>query len=1146
MKKYHLTESPEVPTSAVARWKSHPFYASSVVLGVDVGIEGIGVAVRKGQEIVYAASWIFDWPKSLADRRGKRAWRHCRKNLQIRLKRLEDLFQKHGLPWFSDRADALLRSDPFELRWRGITSHLGSKEALSIAIRHVVAHRGYDYSYFSDEGEYPWGSGTDFKNAIKGIMDVYLAAPDADKLAEECLSFGWTDEQIGQFSQLVESRRISGQTNPIRERLAAYVQQKKRHLRDTPKGIAFPRSLVWSHLEELVRRHAHLIDSPDEFLSALAIKPDEDKSRSIFFYHRKTPGEMRQHFEKKTKKCAFSDWLGLGSEKPCDKREVLEIRRFLLLEFLASRRVEIGATANRVSLPPALVQEIIEWQTEFERARANKEKISGWKEAKKVLDSGLKTAFGSSISKSSDFNKAYLEALKDLLCPTAANRKTKSNLCKESAARLFLLATEGGFDPEAIRTRLKDYYRKRREATYDPSGRYPQVEFLLGAVARKSRQKTSRHPNRKQKGETAVDGRLQLLFRELASRLGGKFSPDYCVVEVIGDPPRSENGKRELLKEIQHRREMSEKAYSALGVKDTGSRTTRLRLKLWRQQGGVSPFTGKPLGEDPLSASLQLAHLFPDSRGGLFTDENLVLTTTDENNKQLDRTPREAATDLAGSWEEMQKHARQMKWPAVKWEIFCWDKPEPPDFGNTTRMSQLARQLYVGVGEWMGLPDIPDPTLRENRRAERIGTPAGHLTATARAAWKMPRKDRSDLVHHAVDAVTLSFIPPREGMNSVRCGGIFFDERLPESGKIRLAALPLGPDPEAVAPIVADDAPRCPVVHFPSASSKSSIHDQTILGITPEGKLASRVPFAAEKDGMDTVSLKQRLADSGIPTDLIPAESKLDRWLTSPPETKLILNNGQVVKRETKFASKETAFFPGLGLSAKSNGAGNWQTIKIFNAGKYQGLEVFRSWNPIKRKWEFSLRRVPDRRAIESLFRTAFSWLKFLDGAALSTMEPVRIGRLKEEATKLNANPRRWHFVTQGNAALALLKQFVEAGFPIKGSSSASWAEVEAAIYGDPLPDDAHRIVDPSTGKPALLRKGDAFLIVVTGEGKRPESGRVSEKHWYRVTAIMSGGRIKLKAMRRVEWGELYITRNDIALLFQAKQTDDPPSDPSE
>ena len=113
MHPYTLRYAGLTPEQALQRWKTHPFYQENIVLGIDIGLRGIGICVRKGPDVVYAKSWTVDLPaaKALADRRAKRAWRHCRANRKVRLARLQRLFADHGLPWFEDQDAATLMDD---------------------------------------------------------------------------------------------------------------------------------------------------------------------------------------------------------------------------------------------------------------------------------------------------------------------------------------------------------------------------------------------------------------------------------------------------------------------------------------------------------------------------------------------------------------------------------------------------------------------------------------------------------------------------------------------------------------------------------------------------------------------------------------------------------------------------------------------------------------------------------------------------------------------------------------------------------------------------------------------------------------------------------------------------------------------------
>ena len=94
---------PAVAAARAREWEAHEFYTKAVVLGIDIGMEGIGLYLRRGAEELWAKSVLMELPKSeaLLGRRQKRAWRHCRQNRDVRLQRLRVLMEAHGLevPW---------------------------------------------------------------------------------------------------------------------------------------------------------------------------------------------------------------------------------------------------------------------------------------------------------------------------------------------------------------------------------------------------------------------------------------------------------------------------------------------------------------------------------------------------------------------------------------------------------------------------------------------------------------------------------------------------------------------------------------------------------------------------------------------------------------------------------------------------------------------------------------------------------------------------------------------------------------------------------------------------------------------------------------------------------------------------------------
>lgn len=409
----------------------------------------------------------------------------------------------------------------------------------------------------------------------------------------------------------------------------------------------------------------------------------------------------------------------------------------------------------------------------------------------------------------------------------------------------------------------------------------------------------------------------------------------------------------------------------------------------------------------------------------------------------------------------------------------------------------------------------------------------------------MPKKDRDDLVHHMVDAITLAWIPPGTGMNSVRCGGVFFDQVDPNTRKIRLSILPLGPDPEIVERLSADDSPTCPVVHFRPSSSKNSMHDSTLLSVRAEGRLASKVPIDKDKQKMDTVSVRQALLDQGIAPRQIPSDSRLVEWLDAPEGTLLRLNNGQAVKR--KYApAKEKSLFPVLGTVGKVGTGTNWQSVKIFNAGKFDGLELWRAYSTAKKVWKFYLRRVPSPHAMEALLRTAFSWFESNSSSLFSTLDRDEFDRVLKTHRSLKIHPVRWIRIRREPAACKILRDLVEAGFPIRGEEAAPWQKVESCIYGDALPEEAERILDPRTGRPDLIQKGQVFSLAVTPDGKPAAPGRAAKNHWFKVTSIMSDGRVEFGPIRLTKWKKFPISREALCALFGRFTSDDPPSHPAQ
>ena len=1125
--------------STLQHWKAHPFYTQAVVLGLDVGLEGIGVCVRQGKSILYARTWQYDVPEAarLEDRRQKRAWRHCRANRKTRLHRLKLLFEKHGLPWHADRDPALLNSDPYMLRHRAVKTEgggLASPEALSLALRHCVAHRGYEYDYFNDEGAYPWGDATEFKKVLKELAGLWLTREDAAKARVDAAALEWEEAELLEFDRILAERTRDSEI--LEARLSEHAKGAKNHNRIRAKGEAFPRVFVWQHMEKIISRHAHFIRDVEGFLTALAVHPKRGgrKDDAIFYYHRKTPAEMREHFNKKRARCPYAAWLGLG-EHYIEKAEHIAIRRFRLLEFAATRNVEMERkkTLGRSPVPlgETLTAKLLAWIEAHPNARTQKEAAEIVEELRGTLEETHSAKISASGGKRpSALNEWFFKTLRDLLAPNVANRRKNAGMCAAAAERLFAIATAKGVGREAINAALSQcrptegdapagLYDFRRKPQPDLYGVYPQVEFLLGQRVKKA---TTRHG--KVRGDLAHDGRLQRLFAQLSPKIGGRLVPEFCIVETARDLPRNTKQKKEREDHIKENEERRKGLFPKYKVEDNGKGRSRQRLELFDQQNGCCPFTGDPLPVPgtPAFDALDLEHLFPENRGGLTMSENLVLTSAKVNREmKKNRTPREFSDALGIPFEAMEAHTKGMRWGKAKRDIFAWDKPdEIPPFGNTTRVAQLAKQLHAEIARWMKLGHDAD------REAAHLGNPTGFLTAACRRAWGMPDKDRTDLTHHLVDAVILSHIPPREGQNYVLGKGIFIPSVKVSFGEERtvLDVLPLGPNPADVAKLVAHDAVECPVERHRSTSKHKSLHDQTLLGVfeieakaakNKAGGMIRQLFYRKELDRsdkkLDAVTLEQRLIQMGVGDALRPSRRDIEQWLTAKDApAQFLLRDGSTVRA---LYEESDQFKTPFGYTCKLNSDGNWQGIKIFK-DKSDALEIW--WDTDAKGCRFYLtQRRPTRPALQSLLALALNWFKMMskrEGWPFpkehQDMQTV-IGVLR----RLRTTKLAWNNVLRRSESQKLLRALINLGFDADGKTpDVRWSEFHSAIWGKPVSAAARPVLradEQGKLRPVALRKNDAFLIALNSEGDVTANiENAYARRWYRVSAIKSDGRV--------------------------------------
>ena len=1040
-------------------WLKHEFYRSAVVLGIDIGLEGIGLYLRRGPSEIFARSVILELPQTeaLADRRAKRAWRHCRKNRKRRLHRLKMLFEKHGLPWLS--AERMSRSNPFKERLRAVTTGVASPEALSICLRSCVAHRGFDYGG-TEEGQYPWGGSSKLSDAsqwlhsavitneLKDIIECKVDELEADKNPEERRTM---------FRELLRERLEISLQHDMETILRDHTKGGHDNLRPRARGVNFPRKQVWEHIEKIVRhpRHKAFLSDPEAFLKELSVDPNKTRGvtpkeritnaararrKAIFFYNRKTRPEMECHWAKKVKDCSYAQRIDpnlAGKKIICGEKGEVSIRKWSALEFCAARRVEVENITGKgkdkrsrrslYSLSALAVKQMLGTIEQHDRALQSGDRAAApsWDDVTAIIEKDLPVADNTKVKiatrKKGEWNETFLEQLHNLVLPSLANRKQRASLSVLAAETLFARATNDGSDinPSLFAPRLKaiGFYEWRREATLDFNP-YRQVELLLG--------RRIKHGKKRGQLAESCQGLLRRIFIEHREALGGISAPDYCVIEVIGDAPRTRQQAKEIQAAQNERGQKRRELFAEHNLEDSGVVSKRRRITLWHQQKGICPYTGKELPKNPLDPSLEIEHIFPEALGGLSVEDNLVLTWRTVNGDKGKQTPLQFADKLGVLFEQMVAYTKEMRWNARKREIFTWGTVREnkdtqqshynlngslrvPDFGNTTRTAQLARQLRAEIMRWMQVEDKPDEATK------RIGTPSGWLAAQARKSWLPPdeyQKVRSNLTHHLIDAAVLAHIPPSEGMNSIRCSGIFYVEHEPVRNQVtgetfyRLLTktLPeLSPLPRLKHWLPTNgEYAICPVQKLRRESKTQSLGDSTFWR-----QVSRDQPTLAQRtvlDGnaltklkiVDGGALSAHLQRMGINADKIPSRDVLQKWINAataagdkdrslPP---LTLIDGTPVKNLWKFDSKGS-LSSAIGWSGKCNADGTLRELRSISL-KYDRLELWLGYDHTKAEracmaklpdwqqagWIYQKRLIPDAIALRHTKQMGFSFAR--------------------------------------------------------------------------------------------------------------------------------------------------------------------------
>lgn len=283
-----------------------------------------------------------------------------------------------------------------------------------------------------------------------------------------------------------------------------------------------------------------------------------------------------------------------------------------------------------------------------------------------------------------------------------------------------------------------------------------------------------------------VRHRLILFYnklRELKEKYG---EPDKVIFEFARDPEETLESKnrKEIYKDVQQRnlkakgkareilKTLREKSESK-GVSLDG-RGMLLKIRLWKEQGGLDPYTGESIGETEISLC-EIDHIVPREMGGPDAQYNKVLTKPENNREKGKRTPYQWIGQNIDEWHKFVDRITEgfNDMPLKKKNLLTSTNPEElveryTHLAETSYLSRLAQRIVHLFFGWEQLTEgskrkvfVVSGAFTKRIRDLFQLDPILYPALTKEEILSIPseereKKNRDNPRHHALDALVVS------------------------------------------------------------------------------------------------------------------------------------------------------------------------------------------------------------------------------------------------------------------------------------------------------------------------------------------------------------------------------------------------------
>ena len=201
-----------------------------------------------------------------------------------------------------------------------------------------------------------------------------------------------------------------------------------------------------------------------------------------------------------------------------------------------------------------------------------------------------------------------------------------------------------------------------------------------------------------------------------------------------------------------------------------------VKVKLYREQNGICPYSGKPIDFDTMlqdDNAYQIDHIVPFSRSNNDGITNKVLVLTEENQKKSNKTPFEYFGADENRWKEFVARVESIyKTRDIKTDDKATNAINYKYNGYAMKKKQnLLLQDYKNdswnvraLNDTRYITRFIQNYLRQNvdfaegEEKQRVIAPSGTTTAYLRKRWGLAKDRSEDVLHHAKDAAVVAAI----------------------------------------------------------------------------------------------------------------------------------------------------------------------------------------------------------------------------------------------------------------------------------------------------------------------------------------------------------------------------------------------------